>query len=122
MRRLKGVDRAVFAHGRPADGDYRSKVSEKLAKEGHDLSSLCPRSAGPRDRGMLDSSLYLTTGPQGLKGGVGGIYSFDSAPNTSSPRGMFCLSEDDQAIRLYCTHILPGRVPPALLFCVFDRF
>ena len=37
MRRLKGVDRAVFAHGRPADGDYRSKVSEKLAKEGHDL-------------------------------------------------------------------------------------
>ena len=62
---------------------------------------------------MLDSSLYLTTGPQGLKGGVGGIYSFDSAPNTSSPRGMFCLSEDDQAIRLYCTHILPGRVPPA---------
>ena len=83
MRRLKGVDRAVFAHGRPADGDYRSKVSEKLAKEGHDLSSLCPR-----DRGMLDSSLYLTTGPQGLKGGVGGIYSFDSAPYTSSPRGM----------------------------------
>jgi len=53
VRRLKGVDRAVFAHGRPADGDYRSKVSEKLAKEGHDLSSLCPR-----DRGMLDSSLY----------------------------------------------------------------
>ena len=36
---MKGVDRAVFAHGRPADGDYRSKVSEKLAKEGHDLSS-----------------------------------------------------------------------------------
>ena len=30
---MKGVDRAVFAHGRPADGDYRSKVSEKLAKE-----------------------------------------------------------------------------------------
>ena len=30
---MKGVDRAVFAHGRPADGDYRSKVSEKLAKD-----------------------------------------------------------------------------------------
>ena len=112
MRRLKGVDRAVFAHGRPADGDYRSKVSEKLAKEGHgSVLSLSVVRGG--DRGMLDSSLYiiyiyLTTGPQGLKGGVGGIYSFDSAPNTSSPRGMFCLSEDDQAIRLYCTHILPG--------------
>ena len=39
---MKGVDRAVFAHGRPADGDYRSKVSEKLAKEGHDLM-ICPR-------------------------------------------------------------------------------
>jgi hypothetical protein len=84
---LKGVDRAVFAHGRPADGDYRSKVSEKLAKEGHGsvLSVRRPR-GGPRDARL--KLIYLTTGPQGLKGGVGGIYSFDSAPNTSSPRGM----------------------------------
>ena len=97
MRRLKGVDRAVFAHGRPADGDYRSKVSEKLAKEGHGsvLSLSVVRGGGPRDARL--KLIYLTTGPQGLKGGVGGIYSFDSAPNTSSPRGMFCLSEDDQA-------------------------
>ena len=30
---MKGVDRAVFAHGRPADGDYRSKVSEKCPRD-----------------------------------------------------------------------------------------
>ena len=42
---MKGVDRAVFAHGRPADGDYRSKVSEKLAKEGHgSVAWICPLS------------------------------------------------------------------------------
>ena len=65
-----------------------------------DLAWICPLSVrrprgGPRDARL--KLIYLTTGPQGLKGGVGGIYSFDSAPNTSSPRGMFCLSEDDQA-------------------------
>ena len=67
---MKGVDRAVFAHGRPADGDYRSKVSEKLAKEGHGsvrhgtVLSLSVVRGG--DRGMLDSSLYIS--PQALKG------------------------------------------------------
>ena len=53
--------------------------------------SICPLSVrrprgGPRDARL--KLIYLTTGPQGLKGGVGGIYSFDSAPYTSSPRGM----------------------------------
>ena len=45
---MKGVDRAVFAYGRPADGDYRSKVSEKLAKElgvKWEKRGSCPESA-----------------------------------------------------------------------------
>ena len=54
---------------------------------------ICPLSV----RGTAGCSTQAYISPQALKGGVGGIYSFDSAPNTSSPRGMFCLSEDDQA-------------------------
>ena len=57
---MKGVDRAVFAHGRPADGDYRSKVSEKLAKElgvKWEKEALVPR---VRRRGMLQQSRFAT--------------------------------------------------------------